>query len=458
MGLACSECFHGPRLAKLLKPGFEYEQKVMEQLMAGEMAPPLSIHTSAGVPEPLGEFVDALTPFLPWKNHQELDWCVSLQIEGASAVWAAIDMLLQELILTTGAKNRKKVAVGATSYHGPPSTSFGASSPLWRKTHQVKYPVPSPFSSKTHEQLIAEFETFLNENASEIGVMVFEPQWGSSQAALPWPRELLTTYIRMAKAHGIRILCDEIMCGLGRHGMGTLFVSEAWELDPDGVTFGKAIGGGVFPLSGAIIKKGQNILQANKCSVMQSHTYAGSSTRALMTATAVLKQLPEWFPIIAKNGEEMSHIFNYLAKASGGMITAQGQGLMWGCMFSHDGQNKDEQFRLTAFATFKKHCEEVGVVPYFVPVGGFMVTPMFDVDVGTLYEMGLKLEEVLLSTMKEMGWESLTSEAGTKVESTVTPIDVPANSKCSTSLHATRTCTSCTNFVCQKVRMRFMAV
>ena len=114
VGLACSECFHGPRLAKLLKPGMDYEQKVMEQLMAGDMASPLSIHTSSGVPEALGGFVDALAQHLPWSNLEELDWCVSLQIEGASAVWAAIDMLLQELILTTGAKNRKKVAPSAT--------------------------------------------------------------------------------------------------------------------------------------------------------------------------------------------------------------------------------------------------------------------------------------------------------------------------------------------------------
>ena len=40
------------------------------------------------------------------------------------------------------------------------------------------------------------------------------------------------------------MLADEIMCGLGRHGKGTLFLSEAWDLNPDAVTFGKAIGGG----------------------------------------------------------------------------------------------------------------------------------------------------------------------------------------------------------------------
>ena len=72
IGLACSECFHGPRLAKLLQPGLEYEQKVMEQLMAGEMSSPLSIHTSSGVPDALAGFIDALAPHLPWANQDEL--------------------------------------------------------------------------------------------------------------------------------------------------------------------------------------------------------------------------------------------------------------------------------------------------------------------------------------------------------------------------------------------------
>ena len=130
VGLACSECFSGPRLATLLKAGFEYEQKVMEQLMAGEFANPLSTHTSAGVSPELDGFLSAMAPHLPWseETHEGFkndDWCCSLQLEGASAVWAAIDMLLQEQMLSTGNKSRKKVAVGATSYHGPPSTSFG---------------------------------------------------------------------------------------------------------------------------------------------------------------------------------------------------------------------------------------------------------------------------------------------------------------------------------------------
>merc|ERR1712107_383917 len=103
VGLACSEIFSGPRLAKILQPGFAYEQKVMMDLTMSccgdgsnninAFASPLSIHTSGGVPEALSTFIEALEPHLPWKD-KNFDWCLSLQLEGASAVWAAIDMLL----------------------------------------------------------------------------------------------------------------------------------------------------------------------------------------------------------------------------------------------------------------------------------------------------------------------------------------------------------------------------
>jgi adenosylmethionine-8-amino-7-oxononanoate aminotransferase len=387
----------------------------MEALLQGKSAEPLSIHTSSGVPAALADFIHALEPHLPWKNqnrNNELDdWCVSLQLEGASAVWAAIDMLLQTSMLSTftltgnTSSVRTKVAVAGTSYHGPPSTSFGSGeSKLWYKHHQLKYPAPIAGVNYDPDEMYEEFSAFLDAHGHEIGVILFEPQWGSSQGGMPWPKELLQRYIRLAKEHDIKVLCDEIMCGLGRHGKGTLFISEAWELDPDAVTFGKAIGAGVYPLSGAILKQGRGILRVNKCSVMQSHTYSGSSSRALMAATEVLKEMPNWFPHIAKHGEELEHIFRYLTKISDGMIQCNGQGLMWGGVFTRDGLCEDESFRKNLVATFKKNCDEVGVIPYHVPIGGFMVSPVIDIDVGTIYEMGETLERAITMTMKDVGW------------------------------------------------------
>lgn len=225
----------------------------MIDLMAGKPAAPLSIHTSGGVPDALSTFIDTLEPHLPWKEVKKLDWCLSLQLEGASAVWAGIDMLLQ-LQIIKGETDRKMVAVGGKSYHGPPSTSFGSSCPLFQKHFQLTYPVPVVGEDFHELDILSQYEQFLNEFASSIGVLLIEPQWGSSQVALPWPEGLVKKYVKMAQERGILVLADEIMCGLGRHGKETLFLSDAWGLDPDAVTFGKAVGGGVYPLSGAIIK------------------------------------------------------------------------------------------------------------------------------------------------------------------------------------------------------------
>jgi adenosylmethionine-8-amino-7-oxononanoate aminotransferase len=458
VGLACSECFSGPNLYRLLRPGFEYERKVMEDLMNGKSAAPLSIHTSSGVPEALSEFVEALEPHLPWKNKADLDWCVSLQLEGASAVHAAIDMLLQTQFLASGNKKRDKVAVGATSYHGPPSTSFGSASPLWNKEKQVTYPVPSPGIEVDEEQMISAFEDWLNTNGNDIGVMLVEPQWGSSQAGLPWKKSLLKRYISMAQSCGIMVVADEIMCGLGRHGMGTIFVSEAWDLNPDAVTFGKAIGGGVFPISGAILKQGRELLCSNKCSVMQSHTFAGSSTRALMTATAVLKELPAWLPSVTKLGEEMDHIFRYLTKISKGMLIGHGQGLLWGAVFTRTGRNTDPEYRANMIKAFKRHCEDLNILPYHVPVGGFMVSPVIDIDVGTIYEIGERLEQAVTRTMEEINWER-EEEAAPNAETfdmAELAARISQNDKCQPILHSTKSCTSCSSFVSRDVRTHFI--
>ena len=147
IGGACSEVLGGANLAALLKDGFELEARAMASLARNKPAETLSIHTSAGVPPQLETFIDALAPHLPAAGN---DWCVNLQAEGASAVHAAIDMVLQasgEDLSSAGA--RTGVAVAQTSYHGPPSTSPGGKAPLGSRakglTLEAQYPVPTPF-------------------------------------------------------------------------------------------------------------------------------------------------------------------------------------------------------------------------------------------------------------------------------------------------------------------------
>ena len=76
---------------------------------------------------------------------------------------------------------RTRVACGASSYHGPASTSPGGGIPLGAAakglTHPVRYPVPSPFlryreesDEEFHERLLAEFIEYLDTYEHELGV------------------------------------------------------------------------------------------------------------------------------------------------------------------------------------------------------------------------------------------------------------------------------------------------
>jgi hypothetical protein len=103
------------------------------------------------------------------------------------------------------------------------------------------------------------------------------------------------------------------------------------------------------------------------------------------------------------------------------MVMCHGQGLMWGGLFSRAGQCKDPMFRAKAVKIFQKHCEHVGILPYFVPCGGFMLSPVLDIDVDTIYKLAAKLEEAVVLTRDEVGWvgEGTTSETESESVSSV---------------------------------------
>jgi hypothetical protein len=188
-----------------------------------------------------------------------------------------------------------------------------------------------------------------------------------------------------------------------------------------------------------------------------------------MTATEVLQELPNWFASVSKLGEEMGHILRYIQKVSDGMVICHGQGLMWGGIFSRKGQCKNADFRANLVKAFKKHCDELGLLPYHVPLGGFMLSPVLDVDVGTIYKLGELLEQAIIRTRDEVGWtQSNDSESETaSIASSSSSLDVEKLaqeiyaqevSKCVPHLHATKACTSCASFVSPAIRTRFLNV
>jgi ornithine--oxo-acid transaminase len=81
-----------------------------------------------------------------------------------------------------------------------------------------------------------------------VGVLV-EPIQGEAGVVVP-PEGFLRGAKRLCEEHGALLIADEIQTGLGR--TGRMFASEWEDVRPDMVIVGKALGGGVYPVSAVL--------------------------------------------------------------------------------------------------------------------------------------------------------------------------------------------------------------
>ena len=351
LGGACSEIASGRGLAALLRTGFDFERRQLEALEQGDSASPLSIHTSIGAP---GQVDDLLESLRRHRRHRPGQWSLSLQVEGASAVRAACDALL---------RGNKWIAVGDVAYHGPPSSSIGREDGPLTPRQVLRYPTPHA-GMASHET----FEAWLDAHP-QVGVLVIEPQSGSSGLGAVWPRDLLTQCVASCVDRGIPVISDEVMCGLGRHAQDELFLADAWDLPVSAITVGKALGAGVFPIAGALLR--------DDVVPREMHTYAGSSARAILAATAVLDALddPHSDIFLASLRGKSQLLDDKLATLVHPTICLSGIGLLRGLRFLDPARS----------SRFQDACRRVGVLPYHLP-NGCLISPPYDFDPDDLDE------------------------------------------------------------------------
>jgi len=81
--------------------------------------------------------------------------------------------------------------------------------------------------------------------------MIVEPIQGEAGIVLP-PEGYLQRLREICDEYGVFLIFDEIQTGMGR--TGTLWACEGYNVVPDIMTFGKAFGGGVMPITGIIAR------------------------------------------------------------------------------------------------------------------------------------------------------------------------------------------------------------
>ena len=90
----------------------------------------------------------------------------------------------------------------------------------------------------------------IRKHGDTIAAVILEPVAGST-GVLPPPRGYLQRIQTLCREHGIVLILDEVITGFGR--LGAPFACHAFDLQPDIITFAKAITNGAVPFGGTAV-------------------------------------------------------------------------------------------------------------------------------------------------------------------------------------------------------------
>jgi ornithine--oxo-acid transaminase len=93
---------------------------------------------------------------------------------------------------------------------------------------------------------VPDVEAALEAHGKDTAAIILEPIQGEAGVVVP-AEDYLTKVHALCKKHNVLLICDEIQTGIGR--TGRMLCSEWANIKPDLVTLGKAISGGMYPVS-----------------------------------------------------------------------------------------------------------------------------------------------------------------------------------------------------------------
>jgi ornithine--oxo-acid transaminase len=160
---------------------------------------------------------------------------------GAEAVETAIKAARRWGYKVKGiAPDRAEIIVAEGNFHGRTTTIVGFSSePDYRDGF-------GPFAPGFRAVPFGDLDAVERATTRDTAAVLIEPIQGEAGIIVP-PKRYLAGLRRICDAHGVLLIFDEVQSGLGRTGKWFAFQHE--NAKPDGLILGKALGGGMLPVS-----------------------------------------------------------------------------------------------------------------------------------------------------------------------------------------------------------------
>src|SRR6218665_237740 len=303
---------------------------------------------------------------------------------GSEAVEAALKMARQYFV-EIGQPQRMHFIARRQSYHGNTLGALAVGGNAWRRapfapmlvpaTHVAPcYPYREQRAGETPEQyglrLADELDAaIVAQGADRVIAFVAETVGGATAGVLTPVPGYFNAVRAVCDRHGVLLILDEVMCGMGR--TGTLYASEQEDVVPDLVTIAKGLGGGYQPV-GAVLaqKKIVDALSQGSGFFQHGHTYLGhpvACAAALAVQTVIRRN-----GLLAKVRADGLAFGAMLRQALGEhphVGDIRGRGFFWGIELVADrGSKRPFAAALKVHAAVKQDALARGLLCY--PSGG----------------------------------------------------------------------------------------
>ena len=239
---------------------------------------------------------------------------------GAEAVETAIKTMRKWGYLVKKVEaDKAEIIVFCENFHGRTTTIISFSTDP--EGHDFYGPYTPGFTIVPYNDLEA-VEKAIGKNT--VGIMV-EPIQGEAGVVVP-DDGFLAGLGRIAKKHNVLLAMDEIQTGFCR--TGKLFAYQHEDVDPDIIIMGKALGGGVFPVSA--VAANHDVLGVFKPGTHGS-TFGGNPLGCAVAMAAIdVLQDEKLAERAAENGAYFMAKLRELQKTSDKIELVRGKGLLIG--------------------------------------------------------------------------------------------------------------------------------
>lgn len=214
--------------------------------------------------------------------------------EGSSAVEIALKMSLHAQQLR-GQSQRTQFTALQNGYHGETFMALGLSDlGLYRKPYEAhllktKFIQNLPYVNSCNDPLWNNCSAIwpiikeqLEEQSEYLAAIIVEPIVQGAGGMKIYSQDFLRRLRTWTKAHGIYLIADEIMTGLGRTGYA--LACEHAQIKPDFICLSKGLTSGWLPMSAVLtLTEIYDLFYADYCvgkNFLHSHTFSGNALAA----------------------------------------------------------------------------------------------------------------------------------------------------------------------------------